>query len=1016
MAVTFRVLGDLEIGDGEARLALPGGHARTVLAALLVNANRQLSPAELLMVAWGHTDVDPTQLHKGIAEIRKLMDKVGRRDKLRTHRAAGYELRLATDELDSLQFHQHVLRADEAKTTRRTDDEIAHLRAALDLWRGQHAVANVPGDGLRAMTRDLEQRRRRVALRLFELELGRGNHVEVVAQLAVLAGYYPTDRRLCELFMLAQYRGGHGAEAADTFEAYRQTLADSTGAEPEADLRDLHYAIARGDDAAVGRFEAVLIAPVGAVERFVVAVPRQLPPDPADFVGRDEQIAEALWLLDRDPGPLEQVLVISGPGGMGKTAMSLHIAHRVAAHYPGGQLFAELRANAGAPVPTEEVLAGFLRAFGVSHVPESRTERASLYRTIVAERRVLVVLDDVRDEEHVRDLVPGNQACAVVMTARRPLPDIDGAHHVQRLDALEPPTATALFNRIVTRSRLAAPTGSPDFERVVELCAGLPLALRVAAALYVRDHPRPLAELADRLAEQGADGFTYGPRSVVRTIGASYERLDGPAQRLFLGLAVTRLPEFERWTAMALLATDAATATLAAEAGGALAQLAQRHVVDPVGTSQRYRFHDLTRDYARRLADTQLPDVDAVARRAYRALLTLARRAHRRLIGGDFELVHSSVPDEPGLPDEDGASPLDWFERERSNLRAAVEHCAELGLADVAWDLALTAHEFYAIAGYFDDWHATHLVALGACQAAGDRRGEAILLTSLGQPSLVASRRAGQVSGPAELERAIDLLVRLGDEHGAAIARRTLANALRRRGQLAHPLQLFIEAQDGYERSGDALGSWQTLRFIGQTHLDRGDAAQALRLLIQALPAAEALSSPYAVVQTMYWTGQAHLALHNLAEADAAFTMVRTLSPGPKTVAYAYALHGLGDVARRSGDLMMAADRLGEAGRIAHDAADGTLEGRVHLSLAALHEAGGRPDARCASLEHAVDCFAGADAVYLESVALAALGAAEADRGDADAAAAAWTRVDDLYAAMALPAEDRILRPPSPSR
>src|SRR5262245_54742141 len=249
-AVLFRVLGDLDIGDGEHRVTLPGGHTRTVLAALLVNANRQLSPAELLTVAWGHTDVDPTQLHKGIAEIRKLMDHVGRRDNLRTHRGAGYELRVATDELDSLLFHQHVIRADEAKSKRRTDDEIGQLRTALGLWRGQFVAANVAGDGLRAMTRDLEQRRRRAALRLFELELGRGNHVEVASQLATLASYYPTDRRLCELLMLAQYRGGHGAEAAGTFAAYRQALVESTGAEPESDLRDLHYAIARADDAA----------------------------------------------------------------------------------------------------------------------------------------------------------------------------------------------------------------------------------------------------------------------------------------------------------------------------------------------------------------------------------------------------------------------------------------------------------------------------------------------------------------------------------------------------------------------------------------------------------------------------------------------------------------------------------------------------------------------------------------------------------------------------------------------
>jgi DNA-binding SARP family transcriptional activator len=1010
MRVTYRVLGELTVSkDGELCDDMPTGRAQLVLAALLISANRRLSVAELLRVAWDRTDVEPIQLQKRISTVRKLLIKIGRRDRLITYRLGGYELKVAADELDSLQFHRLVLMADDALASGRIEDEIVHRRAALALWQGPHVVSNVDNIRLRAMAAELEARRVRTAVRLAELEFGRGNHEGVLSELAALTGYYPTDRRLCELMLIAQYRTGHGDAADATFERHKQALSDFMGTQPERAVRALNYAISQADDAAIAEFEAKVAVAQGQVERAKPSIPRQLPNAPGDFVGQDEAVAETEWLLSR--GRTETpVVAICGPGGTGKTALALHVAHHVAAEYPDGQLFADLRGSTAGEASTEEIVAGFLRAFGVTRIPETLGERVPLYRTLVAGRKVLVVLDDARDEEQVRDLIPGNPECAVLVTARRKLPDLDGVHHSRPLVALTPADAATLFHNIAQRSRIEIPARSEEIERIVALCAGLPLALRIVAYLYVQEYPRPLDELADRLARHGAEAIEYGSRSLARSIGAGFDRLSPDAQRLFLGLALTKLPEFELWTAAAVLDGTGA------DPGRALAQLVSYHMVEPVGSGLRHRFHDLTRDYAHRRAVRDLATESErrqLVARTYRALLSLARQAHAKLCGGEYEVIHSSTPSwQPpagvNVPN-DGAAAWEWFERERTNIRAGVDHTAELADTALCWDLALSAQEFYALGRYFDDWHTTHTVALQACQIAEDHRGEAIMLASLGQPALVASRPAGGISGLQDLERAIDLLRASGDEHGLAIAQRTLAHLLRRKGQLARALSTFTEALRHYEASHDALGQWQTLRFIGQTHLDRGHLDEALRILGLAWQAAEQLGRPYPLAQTSYWLGQAHLKNNDLHSARTAFATILDVFDDTTTgTGRAYALHASGDMARLAGDTAEAATRLEQAAQLAGEASDATLEGRVNLSLATLHQEQAEPDAQIVALERAIECFAGGDVIYLQAVALSGLSQVQAVRGDHAAAEAASARVTRLYADMDLPEEDRI--------
>lgn len=978
----FSLLGDVTAEKDGIRVVLPAGKLRAVLAALLLNANKIVSKEALLRAVWGADPPDPIQLQKHISKIRGLFDWDDQTGPLRTHLNVGYELKVAPDDLDMLVFDQLVAGAYSGDDAGRLES----LRTALRLWHDARPLANLPEDLFRVEVDNLQNRRRRAATHLFALELARGGADRILDEIRVVAALFPADRELCRQLMAAAYRCGNTQEATDTFERYRDVVD-----KPDPSLRQLAYAMVRGDVEAV---EAAI--PYGPSPAVSSLVPRQLPTDPA-LVGRDPLTAETTWYVtrDRDRVRATPVVVIVGPGGIGKTALAVHAANACQEDFPDGQLYAEMRGTAGPPVPSSEIIAQFLRAFGVG-VPEAQAERVTTYRSLLAERRVLIVLDDATNDAEVAELVPGGRGCAVIVTSRGRLPAIENCHHPAPLGPLTDRDATGLFLRTVRGSRIDLTAEMDAVARVVGLCAGLPLALRVAAALRVESHPRPTRELADLLERHGTDGLVYGELSVARTIGAGFDRLpDDGCRRLFLGLGLLRIPGFGRWTAAALMPPDTG------DPAASLSRLTAVHLVEPAGAGPRYQLHDLTRDYAARRARTEFAadEVAAIPERAYQGLLTLLRRAHAGLYGGDYELVHSAVPDwavPPAVAAEVSDDPVAWFDSVRVDVRAAVEHCAELGLTGICWDLAVSAHEFYTIGGHFDDWYVTHRVALDACRRAGDGRGEGILLACLGQPALVASRPAEAVSGVAELRRAVNLLAAAGDRHGTAIAMRTLANALRRGGRLAEPLALFHEALEGYRTAGDEVGQHQTARFIGQTYLDQGRLDDALHNLVQARSLARRLRNERLVAQSCYWIGLALIEAGRDTEAEAACGETYRLFADVPGVGHAYGSHGLGEVALRQGRRADAERWFDMAVELARVGGDAVLEGRVRLSQARLYQAQDMPAEATAVLRDAVAVFAAVDATYLRIRALAALGDEE--------------QVEELYRIGGVPEADQIHR------
>lgn len=974
----YRILGDLEVRrPGGELVPLPPRRARAVLATLLLRPNRALPADDLIAAAWGDHETDAAQLYKAVAALRKVFDAIGRRGALRTLNRYGYELRAGEDELDMLRFRRLVTRADELRDG--SAAEVAMLREALGLWRGSRPASDLHLAPLAGEIEALRRQRRRAATRLFEIEVDRGSHADVLEDLAAFATEYPEDARLCRLLMTALHRDGRVEDIPAVIERYEESAAS-----PDRSLRRLAYSMVsdRGGPA--------LPAPV----------PRQLPPPPPYFVGRDALLAEVLWLLRE---PRLPVLAISGPGGIGKTALALRAAHDATRSYPDGQLWADLRGTEEQPADPSEVLAEFLRALGAPSVPETRNERATLFRSMVAGRRLLVLLDDAADGTQVHDLLPGGGNSVVLITARRRLPDIGApTHHVAPLSAFDAGTAGELFHRIVADGHIDLAGEEDAVGAVVGLCAGLPLAVRMAALLRVGAFHRS-TELLRHLTDQGPTAFAYGSESLARTLGAGLLPLDDRARRLFAGLGLLTLPTFGEWTAAAVLDEPGPAA------GDALAQLAAIGMADPLPGRTGYRFHDLTREYARGLAATRPPwatGLDDAPVRVGRALLTLARRAHTGFYGQDFDVTHSDLPD-VAVPAAELASattePYAWFERERADIRAAVEQAAALGQAGLCWDLAVSAHEYYAIGGYFDDWRATHEVALVACRAAGDRRGEGVVLTMLGMPPLVASGSAG-VSGVPELERAVRLLSEAGEQHVLAVAQRTLANALRRNGELARPLALFAESLAHYQESGDLVGSQQALRFIGQAHLDLGDASSAVAVLREAERMARDNGQARVLAPSLYWLGEAQLARGDVEAAGAAFDEVLGLSPPATGLAHAYALHGLGDLALARGDAGTARDLLTEAARFAREHADAGLEARVVLSLAAVEASLGRHAERVEILRR--DSYG---STKLAIRVQAELADAYARLGDAEAAREARERMTELYDRGNVPDADRRL-------
>ncbi|MDH6135314.1 DNA-binding SARP family transcriptional activator [Kitasatospora sp. MAA4] len=913
-----------------------------------------------------------TQVAICIAALRKTFKAEGFGDDLISTAHPGYQLNTAGHRVDLLEFADLVSGAERSAAEGRTAEAAESYERALKLWRGP-VLSGVTGRLVEDEAERLEELRLVTHDEAIALQLALGNHQELIGQLVPLVREHPLRERTRHSLMLAQYRAGRRAEAMETFREGRRLLIDELGIEPGPALQELHDAILQDDPAltlAVPTAPETGVQPVQQPEpREFRVTPSDLPPNIPAFTGRAAEL-EALDALlgDRSENQPPAIGFVTGVAGVGKTGLAVYWAHRVASQFPDGRLFVDLCGHdeVNEPTATADVLSRFLRSLGVpsEQIPGDLADRVSLYRSMLADRRLLVVLDNVRSIAQITPLLPSNGQCCVVVTGREPMEQLMlryGAIRVQ-LSVLSPPEAIELLARIVHPERIAA---DPEHSaQLSELCDRLPLALRIAAARLASKSHWTVRHLVARLADERRrlDELSQGESQVRAGFALSYRYLPADAAEIYRRLALLPVPDFTVWVGAALLDCDVF------ESERLLEHLVDVQLLEAVGTDAtgqlRYRFQNLLRLFARERAreEESAEELDRARDRAFSAWLTIAEQAHQREVGGDYSIIHGSTPRfpvDPVLLDELIASPLDWYEAERLSLIAVVEQAARLGLDELAWDLTGSSLVLFDIRNYLEDWQLCCERALAATRAAGNLRGAAFMLTELGGARMRAVRLA---EAGDYLRSALELFEQVGEEHGRALTLRHIALTDRFRGDLEVSGERLREAAEIFRRVGDASSEAHALGYLAQNALDLDDAAEAVRLGLESVRVARGTGETRCAAQSLYRLARGYVIQGELSRAEEAFLEVeRIVKVKGDLMGAAYALLGLGQSRAGLGRLGEAEADLLASLDIVRRIDSPLTEGRVQLALGQLQRDRSRTAEARGHFEQASELFARVD-------------------------------------------------------
>ncbi|GIG94385.1 SARP family transcriptional regulator [Plantactinospora mayteni] len=897
--VELRVLGPLEVWHAGASVSLGGPRQRAVLAALLVRANDVVTAQYLTEVVWETPPASPeSNIRTYVAGLRQRLHQAGADGSRLVTEAGGYLFRVFPGELDMQTFSQLIDRARQAQDEAELARAAECYQQALGLWRGNPLDGLPVGARLWAELARLEERHLSAVEQHATTRMALGEHDGVIGELRRLVLQHPFRENLWSRLMLALSGAGRPAEALQAFQDARRVLRDELGAEPGRELQDLHQRILRQ--------EAVAPPPVprAAPPAGPVTVPRQLPADVRGFAARAAELArlDAILASTGEHGTAVPVCVVSGTAGVGKTALAVHWAHRVSDRFPDGQLYVNLRGfdPTGATMSPAEAVRGFLDALAVrpDRIPASPEAQIGLYRSLLADRRMLVVLDNARDIEQVRPLLPGAPGSLVLVTSRNHLTGLvaaEGAHPVT-LDLLTVADAREMLARRLGTDRV---TGEPQaVDEIIASCARLPLALAVAGA-RADTHPGfPLGALARELRDvrAGLDVFVIGDAATdVRAILSwSYRTLSPAAARLFRLLGLHPGPDTAAPAAASLAGLPPHRVRLL------LAELARAHLVVEHAPG-RYSFHDLLRAYAAELAvewDSE-PDRRAAVRRVLDHYLHTARDACR-LLDPHRELL-TVEPAESGVdcqPLADRAEARLWLAAEHSVLLATIARAASGGFDTHAWRLAWILVDHLDYGGRYHDLAVTHLTALEAARRLGDRRAEGYAQRGLGG----AYAQLGQL-GQAETHYclALDLYAELEDPVGQAFVQLGLGRVLARQARYAEARDHAEQAFELNRAALNRIGQARALNGVGWYEAQLGNYRKALVHCQQALLLQRALADRRGEANTLHSLGYAHQHLGSHQHAVACYQEARELFAG-------------------FGDQYNVADTLGYLGD-AHDAA-----------------------------------------------------------------------------------------------
>ncbi|GAA2611867.1 BTAD domain-containing putative transcriptional regulator [Dactylosporangium fulvum] len=812
----FRLLGSIEAHAGETPIDVGHARQRGVLAALLVDAGEVVRADQLVERVWGARPPQRAQstLYSYLSRLRRALT-TGSGQPLLRRRSGGYLLAI-----DRLAVDLHLFRHLCAQARSASDDDAASamLGEALGLWRGT-AFADLDTPYFNLQRDATDQERLAAELDRCDIRLRLGHHGELLAELLTRAEAYPLDERATGQFMLALFRSGRVADALAHYRLTRRRLSEELGSDPSMALQQLHERIIAGDPVlnAAG-------APAPRA-RLLVEAPRQLPAPPAVFVGRAWEMAE----LDRvaDTGDVLGIAVIGGTGGIGKTSLALHWAHRNIDRFPAGQLYVDLRGfdPAGNPVPASVALHGFLEALGVAptEIPADLPSRTALYRSLVAGRRMLVLLDNANSTAQVEPLLPGSPDCMVLVTGRRQFAGLVTAFGARplALDALPRSEGQELLVHHLGWHRAAR---EPEAAAaLVAHCAGLPLATSIVAARARIQSGLPLAVLAEELGDRSArldaldaDDLNADLRAV---FSSSYQALDPDLARMFGLLGDAPGPDISL-SAVAELTGQSAARTRVALRRLTAAYLLQEHVAG------RYRMHDLVHLYAaERCAHDQPAAVVGSARQRLASFYTgIALAADRLLSPQRTAITMDPARARPSGAPTDAAAAMAWFEAEHRCLLALHREVVEHGRHAEAWQLAWSLDTFQWRRGYLHERVAMLQAAIAATET-------------------LANRAA------------------------LALNHRLLGRAYVPLGQHARALHHLRQATAGYEEAGDADGQAQTQLNLALAWEHVGDYRQALTHAAANLRIRAALGNPAREAEALNALGWYHARVQDYEEA-----------------------------------------------------------------------------------------------------------------------------------------------------
>jgi len=857
----FRILGPLEVLRNGRGVPLGGPRQRTVLAALLLHANKPLSLERLVELCWE----DPpgsaeANLRKFIWQLRKALHDDGD-PAPRIVREHGFRIVVRPGELDLWHFT-------ELSSLARRSWDAGNTKAAVEEYARALALSSPdPLDGVRLesdlewLRADLRERRENVEEQYFRLRLDLGEHIELIGELRTLLARQPLREHVAALLMLALYRAGRQDKALAVFRDTRGRLVDELGVEPGPELCELHRRILRGD---TGLGPAAVNPPTGTAA--------QLPMGITAFTGRAEAVAGLDAALDRT-GEGATMCAISGTAGVGKTALALHWAHRNRARFPDGQLYVNLRGfdPEKAPMDPAEALGGFLDALGVAptRVPGGMAAQSALYRSLLADKRVLVVLDNARDVEQIRPLLPAADGGFAVVTSRAQLTGLiaAGTAHPMNLDVLTRDEAAELLAARLGRPRVSAQPEAVD--RIIERCARLPLALAIVAARAAVQPAFGLDVLADELGTSAGvlDAFdSRDPGTDLRsTFSWSFQALGPHAARLFRLLGLHAGPD---------ISVDAA-ASLAGvtpqRARSLLHELDQARMLDEHAPG-RYTFHDLLRSYACELAyccghreereESQRRLMDHYLHTANRAAglldpnrqtVALGERAPGVVVG-----THTTHDDA-----------VTWFRAERLVLLNAIESAYKCGLDAHAWQLTWALSPFLRRKGLGREWIAALRTALRATGRSRDLSGRA---TSHYLMAVAQFQHGSRAESAEHVELALARYRELSDHYGQACCRFLLCWRHEEESDWEGALRAAAEVLTLYRLAGHRAGEGRALASLAWYRARLGDHRRALDESLSALAVLREVRDPGGQASTWDTIGYVH---HALADYDLAIDAYR---------------------------------------------------------------------------------------------------------------------------------------------